>query len=286
MTVSYSGFSVVSDSSALGSAEVAPRPTPVGMPGADNTGVPAGTVITKVHDGNLDIDKDGTVIDGWDIRGYVSIKAKNVVIRNSYIRGTVVPEKNDLVRVQNDAYSVTIEDSTLVAQTASPNVDGIKGWNFTLRRVEISNVIDTVHIHGSNVLVENSWLHDNAHYYNDPNWNGGPSHSDSVQIQGGSNITVRNSTIYGSKNAAFMVTQGTSAVSNLTIEDNYLDDGACTINVSEASVGAPIAMSVTDNTFGRGMQYANCAVRVPTSYPMSLTGNTYEDGKAVSRTNS
>ncbi|WP_028047327.1 PKD domain-containing protein [Cellulomonas sp. URHE0023] len=285
MTASYSDFQVLSASSAAGDGTVVPQPTPVGMPGADNTGVPNGTVINKVVDGNVTITTDGTVIDGWDIRGYVSVRAKNVVIRNSYIRGAAVPEANDLVRVQNDAYSVTIEDSTLVAQTMSPNVDGVKGWNFTLRRVEISNVIDTVHIHGPNVLVEDSWLHDNAHYYNDPNWNGGPSHSDSVQIQGGANITVRHSTITGAKNAAFMVTQGAAPVTNLSIADNYLDGGACTINISAATYGSPAGMSVANNVFGRGMQYAGCAVRIPTDYALDLRGNTYDDGAIVGRSN-
>ncbi|MDM7830681.1 PKD domain-containing protein, partial [Cellulomonas edaphi] len=285
VTVSYSNLSVVSEASSVGDGTVAPRPTPPGMPGADSTGVPQGTAIAKVHEGNLVIDKAGTVIDGWDIRGYVSIKAKDVVIRNSYIRGPLVPEKNDLVRVQNNAYSVTIEDSTLAAQTKSPDVDGVKGWNFTLRRVDISNVIDPVHIHGSNVLIEDSWLHDNAHYYNDPNWNGGPSHSDSIQIQGGDNIVIRNSTITGSKNAAIMVTQGTGPVSNLSVTGNYLDDGACTLNISEAASGSPTGVTVASNTFGRGQQYANCAVRIPSAYSLDLRGNVYEDGAAVTRTN-
>ena len=92
-----------------------------------------------------------------------------------------VPAKNDLLRVQGDGYSVTVEDSTLKASTRTPDQDGVKGWNFTLRRVDISDVVDPVHIHGDNVLVENSRLHDNAHFLEDPNWGGTPSHSDSIQ---------------------------------------------------------------------------------------------------------
>ncbi|GEL94979.1 right-handed parallel beta-helix repeat-containing protein [Cellulomonas composti] len=247
-------------------------------------GVPPGTKITKVQDGNVTITADGTVIDGWDIRGYVSVRAKNVVIRNSYIRGTAVPQTNDLVRVQGDAYSVTIEDSTLSAQTASPNVDGVKGWNFTLRRVEISNVVDTVHIHGSHVLVESSWLHDNSVYEQDPNWGGSPSHADSVQIQQGTDIVIRNNTISGANNAAVMLTQDSGAVSALTISGNKIDGGACSVNIKVMET-APSGVTLADNTFGRGQLYRNCAIRVPTAWALDLRANVWVDGGDVARTN-
>lgn len=265
----------------------APKPTtnPIGgRADASNTGVPEGTKITKVHHGNLVITEPGTVIDGWDIRGYVTVRAKDVVIRNSYIRGNPNPERNDLVRVQGNAYSATIEDSTLVATTASPNVDGVKGWNFTIRRTEIANVVDPVHIHGSNVLVEQSWLHSNSYFAKDPNWNGGPSHDDSIQIQKGDNITIRTSTITDSSSAAIMVTQGAGAVSNLTIDDNFIDNGACSINIPSDYRGAPKNVTITDNTFGRGQEYKNCGVRVAKSFPLSMSGNVWSDGVVLKRT--
>ena len=70
----------------------APIPVPVpglpfgGMPGAGNTGVPSG-VNLFVHVGDLRITTPGTVIDGWDIRGRVTVGAANVTIKNSIIRG-------------------------------------------------------------------------------------------------------------------------------------------------------------------------------------------------------
>ena len=56
------------------------------MPGAGNTGVPSG-VNLFVHVGDLRITTPGTVIDGWDIRGRVTVGAANVTIKNSIIRG-------------------------------------------------------------------------------------------------------------------------------------------------------------------------------------------------------
>ncbi|HEY3339432.1 MAG TPA: carbohydrate-binding domain-containing protein, partial [Propionicimonas sp.] len=49
-------------------------------------GVPAGTDL-KVVNGDITVTKDGTVIDGIDLRGYVIVKADNVTIQNSVIRG-------------------------------------------------------------------------------------------------------------------------------------------------------------------------------------------------------
>ncbi|MFC8193301.1 PKD domain-containing protein [Cellulomonas sp. NPDC057328] len=256
-----------------------------GRPNADTTGMPAGRSFSKVHEGNLVITQANTVIDGWDIRGYVTVKAANVTIRNSYIRGTKTPQAADLVRVQGDAYSVTIEDSTLIPQTKSANQDGVKGWNFTLRRVEIADVIDPVHIHGSNVLIEKSWLHRNAHYEQDPNWGGKPSHDDSIQLQKGANVTIRDNTIEGSHNAALMLTQDAGAVSKLSVTGNFIDGGACTINVKDAKIGAPTGVTIANNTFGRNTQYKNCSVRVPTAYTLDLRSNVYPDGVAVKRTN-
>ncbi|QGQ20154.1 PKD domain-containing protein [Cellulomonas sp. JZ18] len=290
MTVSYRDLVATTPGSTTPAPAPAPAPAPdktvaTGRPNADNTGVPAGTTFSKVHEGNLVITQPGTVIDGWDIRGYVTVKASNVVIRNSYIRGTATPQAADLVRVQGDAYSLTIEDSTLIPQTMSANQDGVKGWNFTLRRVEIAKVIDPVHIHGSNVLVERSWLHDNAHYEKDPNWNGTPSHDDSIQLQKGSNITIRDNTIEGSHNAALMLTQDAGAVSKVAVTGNFIDGGACTINIKNASIGAPTGVTIAGNTFGRNTQYKNCSVRVPTSYALDMRDNVYPDGVAVKRTN-
>ena len=72
------------------STVIVPEPE-IRMPDAGNTGVRPGTQLT-VRQGDLVITTPGTVIDGWDIRGYVEIKASGVVIRNSILRGgTLAP---------------------------------------------------------------------------------------------------------------------------------------------------------------------------------------------------
>ncbi|MGJ0223692.1 hypothetical protein ACQUZK_09855, partial [Streptococcus pyogenes] len=82
-----------------------------------------------------------------------------------------------------------------------------------------------------------SWLHDNLYYLHDPNYDNGPTHDDNVQIQVGSNITIRNSVLESTHNAAVMITQDRGKVANVTFTGNRAGGGACTINVAEKSYG-------------------------------------------------
>ena len=61
-------------------------------PGSSNTGVPVGTTL-RVHQGDLVVTKAGTVIDSLDIRGEVYIKANNVKITRSIVRGGAAATK-------------------------------------------------------------------------------------------------------------------------------------------------------------------------------------------------
>jgi len=66
-----------------------PAAAPAGStskPSASTTGVPSGTSLTR-HDGDLTITEAGTVIDGLDIHGFVTVRAANVTIKNSIVRG-------------------------------------------------------------------------------------------------------------------------------------------------------------------------------------------------------
>ena len=52
-----------------------------------NTGVPAGTALTS--SGSLTVTKAGTVIDGLNVNGGITVAASNVTIRNSRVTGTI-----------------------------------------------------------------------------------------------------------------------------------------------------------------------------------------------------
>ena len=262
----------------------APQPAPAPPPGSrPGVGVPAGTALT-VWDGDLTITTPGTVIDALDIHGYVRVKATDVIIKRSVIRGR--PGLNSymsLVQAGDGASRLTIEDSELVATVPSPYVDGIVGKGFTLRRVNVHGVVDSVKITGDDVLVENSWLHGNLYFLNDPNYGGKPTHDDNVQIQQGNNITVRGTVMSDTHNAAMMITQDFGSVSNVTWSENRADGGACTINVAEKSYGPVHGLTISRTTFGFATRVPRCSILLPaTTAPLAnITGNVYTDGSPV-----
>src|ERR1700754_4603683 len=62
------------------------KPSSCGYPDATNTGVPAGTSLTPSS--SRTITTNGTVINGLEITGTVTVAADNVTIKNSKITAT------------------------------------------------------------------------------------------------------------------------------------------------------------------------------------------------------
>jgi hypothetical protein len=192
--------------------------------------------------------------------------------------------RNDgLANVTTDGTSVTIEDSELYAKDQSPHVRGIIGSNFTLRRVNVHHVIDSMAIIGSNVLVEDSWLHDTLWFAKDPYYNNTATHDDNAQIAVGDNITFRRNTLASTHNAAIQVTQDRGVVSNLSIVDNYISNGACSVNLAQNVHGPVQKVTISGNVFTRTQSAGGCAIIADdgTIPQIKLTGNTWVDGKGT-----
>ncbi len=262
-----------------------PAPAPGEHPSAATTGVPEGTQL-KRHDGDLTVTTPGAVIDGLEIHGLVIVNAPDVVIKNSRILGRSVDFSAGLVSNVRSGQPFTIQDSEITAAVPSPYLNGIFGSAFTALRVDISNVIDPIHVIGGDVEIRDSWLHDNDHYEQDPLWNGTPSHSDSLQIEAGRNITVVGNRMEHAHNAAIQITQNTSKaqLGDLRITDNYFDDGGCTVNI--ARTPAPISnFVVANNEFGPDRGFAGCGILAPSMNTPQQSGNVWEaTGKAVVQT--
>ncbi|MGY4643602.1 right-handed parallel beta-helix repeat-containing protein [Cellulomonas sp. URHB0016] len=254
-----------------------PEPGTV-MPDATNTGVPVGTKLT-VHNGDLVITTPGTVIDSLDIRGFVKVKAKDVTIKNSVVRGVPTTRAQGLVTAESG--SLTIVDSELFNATPSWYVDGLRGSNITAKRLNIHDVIDTMHVYGDNVTLESSWLHDTLHYADDPSHTDG-THDDNIQVVKGTNMTFVGNRIEGAYNAAMMFTQGSGIVSNVTVDKNFFGGGTCTINIAESGKGAIAGLSFTNNTFAMDSR-KNCAVISPatTTAKTTYVNNLHTDGNPV-----
>lgn len=259
-----------------------PATAATARPGASNTGVPAGTVL-RVHQGDLVITKAGTVIDSMDIRGEVYIKANNVKITRSVVRGGPAATKGRaLVMAWWNFTGFKIEDSTLRATNRSLLIDGISGSNITATRVNVSNVVDPVKVIGPNVTITRSWLHGNIHSDNDPNHKDGRTHDDSVQITGGSNIVIQENTLEDANNAAIQINQGVRLTSNVVIARNWLSDGVCTLNISAGNGPALQGVRITGNRFGPGSEAKRCPILSPKTSPVQFSGNVWDDtGVAV-----
>lgn len=240
--------------------------------------MPTGTKL-KVHQGDLTIDKAGTVVDGLDIRGFVSVRASGVTIKNSIVRGRdAAGATSQKSLITSTSPNVTIVDSELAPEHPSPRIDGLKGYGFTARRLNIHGAVDNVLIFGDNTIVENSWIHDNRHFAVDPNQNNTPSHDDSIQIEGGKNIVIRNNTLSGAWNAALMITQNHARTQSLRISGNVLGGGGCTINAAEKGRGPFEALAIENNVF-RDDSRLNCPMILPSTTTPTLANNVYADSR-------
>ncbi|AEE47164.1 right-handed parallel beta-helix repeat-containing protein [Cellulomonas fimi] len=272
----------VADVRATGTQAPVPAPVVPGavgtyVPDSTTTGVPNGTKLT-VHQGDLLVTTPGAVIDGLDVRGFVKVAAANVTIKNSIIRGAATSKQTALVTSASSTASVTVIDSELYNSAPGPWVDGVRGYNFKLVRVNLHDVIDMAHIYGDNVTIEASYLHDNLHYDVDPAQNNTPSHDDSIQIQKGNNIRIVGNSISGAYNTGIQFTQDQGLVSNVTVQKNFLDGGGCTVNLAEKGKGPFQGIAVKDNTFGRTTKHYNCAIISPVTTVIANSGNYFTDG--------
>jgi hypothetical protein len=240
------------------------------LPDATNTGVPAGTVLTPWGGGT--ITAAGTVISGRDITGTVTIAASGVIIKNSKIH---ISGGSYDVLVTNG--SLTIQDSELYG---NPTGSAIGFDNWTGIRLNIHNMPDDGVKLGSNVLLQDSYIHDFACEAG--------AHADGGQMQSGvTNLTVRHNTILsksltatGTNSALFIAPdQGPSTNGPVTITGNLMSGGNYTVYIVDGNNGQYFVqnISLTNNRFVRNTAtYGPADINVP----VSKSGNVWDDNNA------
>ncbi len=200
-------------------ADVAPPPVPDGwrygplasyQPGAATTGVPAGTVLTRMDTNDVSITTGGTaaapyLIEDRDIFGNVKLRASYITLRRCRIWGSAFkpPGQADYAPIvsceQNGIVGSVIEDCTIFPQDLDYRRDGIGGHHYTARRNNISGCTDGFGVMNSAVpdsdnavVIEGNYVHDLA-YRQTPNppQSDLHTHNDGMQIHSGSNILVR-----------------------------------------------------------------------------------------------
>jgi hypothetical protein len=259
--------------SAAATANSAATSTTSGKLSAATTGVKAGSTLTR-HDGDITVTKDGTVLANLDIHGFVIVRAKNVTITNSIVRGGKAKGFAAGLITSYGSPGLMITDTRVVPEFPSVWLDGIKGSGFTARRVHVSGGVDSIKIQGDNTIVEDSLLENTDYYANDPQQGGTPTHNDNIQIQNGQNVRVTGNTIRGATNFAILGAASKGNL-NLVVKDNWLDGGHCTVKLQILNGWSETAQ-VTDNTFGPNRVVSSCPF---TSYPavkLTHSGNILE----------
>lgn len=254
------------------------EPTPPTVQAA-GVGVPPGTRLTR-HDGTLYVTTPGAVIDSLEVYGAVIIQANNVTIKNSRIHGAANPSTPAASIDNNRGFTGLLVSQSDVTGTTNDwrAAMGIAGHDMRIERTNIYGVVDNVTITGNNVIIDNSWLHGNL-YVVVPNRPAKDryAHADNVQIQQGNNIQILNSRLEDSTNAATMITQDDGKVDNVTWRNNYINGGACSINIAEKRHGRIKGLILSNNTFGNDTANPNCAVIAPGSSAPGMDRNHWAD---------
>ncbi|GIG02704.1 hypothetical protein [Catellatospora citrea] len=249
--------------------------TPAGAkPDATNTGVRPGVQLAVVN-GNVTFSTSGAVVEGKEFRGFVHVTGRNITFRNCLFRGGVATNNEFLLTTVRGTNTV-VEDSEFAPAHPSARIDGIWAQNVSIYRANIHGSVDGVKT-GSNVLIQDSFIHDLTWFASDPNQGGGETHNDGVQsLPGDTKLTLRHNTIdVSSLPAANAALQ--NAATEVRIENNWLDGGQCTLNFHPGNSSRLTSLYVVGNRFGRHSYY-RCPILLSTQSSLAEnSGNVWVD---------
>jgi hypothetical protein len=214
-----------------------------GYPDASNTGwQPTGVKLTTAGvkltaDREFQITTAGTVIDGKDIQGCVSIKANNVTIKRSRVRcDSYFP-----IRVYEGIRNAVVEDTEIDGMNSGATNAAVGFEYYTLRRVNIHNTGEGPHM-GTDVTITDSYVHDLA--------NCDICHNDAIQSSGALNVVLRHNTFINDadgKNAVVRIATEQGDSRNFLVENNLLAGGNYAVQVRSQGNGFPQGVRVLNN---------------------------------------
>lgn len=230
------------------------------FPDAACTG-PTSTNLT-VHNGNMSVSTPGTVVEGRDIRGCVSVNAADVTIRNTKITCGFA---YGIFTYQNTV-NLTVEDVEI--DCGGTPTTGIAGKNVTIRRADIYNCENGLSIDGDFTVID-SYIHDLR-----PD-----GHVDAIQMnENASNIIIRHNTLFTQSPG------GTAAIiahprgqQNVFVENNLLGGGTYTLYCPRDS---STNFRVTDNMWSTAV-LSEFAPTIFCSNAAVFSGNRWDDGRTI-----
>jgi Nitrous oxidase accessory protein len=190
----------------------------------------------------MQVDVDGTIIEGLDISGVVIIDADNVILRNCRVRST-----DTFVVVWVHGTNARIERCDIAGIIHAGGqkaiwIDGAKGCK--VLRCDLSNCDDGIYASGSGHLIRANYIHDMASGGNDP-------HFDGVQLEGGDtdHVTITGNNIVMAIEQNSAITMG--VVQNVKVDANRLYGGGYT-TYCDARFGEGVMskVSFTNNRYG------------------------------------
>jgi hypothetical protein len=245
-------------------------------PGPTNTGVPAGTSLRP--SGGFTVTQQGAVIEGLDVQGCIQVRASNVTIRRTRVRGSCFNGAIDTG--YGDVSGVLIEDVELDGGNQNANAALLGNSGFTCRRCNIHHGGSGIRM-TSNVVIEDSWVHDL--------YGADDSHNSGVGSNGGSNFTLRRNNIdcgtLPNCSGAFVLYGDFNPITNVLAEGNLFNGGGfCVYAGSVTGKNYPLASTVRfhNNAFGRSV-FARCGYYGPVHSwaggAHEWTGNFWADTK-------
>jgi hypothetical protein len=216
-------------------------------PSPQTTGVRAGSTLTKVT-GDLVITAPGRY-ENLDVHGFVDVRAADVEIRNSRVRGGLATRSRGLINATNESVrNLVVEGVELVPQQPTLWLTGILGHDYTARCVDVYQTVDGFGVFNTHdpggptrVRIEQSYCHHLAYYSPDPGHADNRTHNDCVQIQGGSGAVVRFNTLH-----AYL--SGKVGTLNYPVDHNQALSGV----MLNANVGKTTDVVVSDNLINGG----------------------------------
>ncbi|WP_171074922.1 right-handed parallel beta-helix repeat-containing protein [Nonomuraea basaltis] len=255
------------------------KPPEQGWPGPDNTGVRKGLKLRK--SGPIRVTKSGTVIDGVEVTGYITVEADNVTIRNTRVRGT----KGWWGILQREGRDgLKVEDSEIFGNGKQRTQFGIlnQGKMITVRRVDVHTISNGILTQQG--VIEDSYVHDPKYYSGD--------HTDMIMSTGppaaGTELIIRHNTVINTldQTGAVALFQDFGVVKNVTVEGNLLAGGGWSLYAGAGAKGKSSNIKVIDNVFSRKV-WPKGGSAGPVSYWDSdgvgnlWRGNTWENGETV-----
>lgn len=233
-------------------------------PDTTNVGWQRTGVKLAAYTGPMTISTPGTVIDGKDIKGQLTINASNVKIQRSRISSG----GSYGVYVAKGAKNLIIVDSELDGRGNTGNDSAVSSHDFTIFRCDIHGWVDGFKA-DSNVNIVSSWLHDFA--------TGNGNHNDGIQISGAGNITVignrieaRSKSESGSMNASvYTNTDYGIRPDNVIVRGNWINAGGFFIRIDATH------FELTGNHFGRWYGYG--LINVTSQSTWTHSGNVWDD---------